>query len=972
MDQLLLPEDSFNRILASLLRTTRPEWSKDGLIVAEIWRKFGTQRVKPDIYIDDLVSPPVIVECAYGGDRDKDALDRLSKTTVETVVSLAIPKTFKDRSEYEAIELLEQGEQIQYAVLQRELDVNRPIYRFPNSGYLSGTYTDLAALIHLSALPKSRVELIASEVAALINDSGEILGQGLVLSDLQHLEQKVYQNSSLTAQRTVVMLWLDALLVQSYLRSTSFDIEPLPTKESLRVSTLLETWKETRSLNWYSIFAPAIETLELSMVSSRKSTFLVILKLLEAVEIIETARLGRHINIGADIFPKISEDREAAAAFYTMPAASEMLASLLVRKEDRVDWDKAEMLSNIKFVDFACGTGSLIRSSYRRIFEFVTLFGGSTEEFHANMMEQVITATDISPIAAHLTNSSLAMIGDGKPYGKTSIGWVGVGRPLHSGRRGLTTGSLEYLETASIKDLFFDLSGSLTGTDRDQSLDMEVEIYAKDCSFDYIVMNPPYSRSSGGKQGAFQLAGLSSEEQKLCQQRWGQLISKLAAHKNAGMAASFLVLAQKKIKPGGRIGFVLPLTIAFGTSWRKTREMLVTHFEDLLVVANANENSNPESLSADTNMGEILLLATKRAVPGLPKPMTYVALRRPVTRMLESREVASTILADVEPVSDKDGRLWVGNDLIGSRFKFQPRRSQEEWNQVGILNPTLFEYTNHFIDTGELLDEQGNCLATFPCSIVPIDQVFDIGISSSSIGYVRTGTSPRGAFIFEEIQRKADLVGPYRSLWSANMYTQKSFIVQPTHLGRPRQSKQRIERIMETISALHYTQELRLTSQALVVAQTNKAVLGGSAWQSLRDKPNYKLANVFSLWGNSTLGLISHWMKGTRTQMGRSRSNISTIRTIPIPDFRFLNAEKIALAEEEFNRLKEFELMPVCRAHVDPIRQKIDRSVVRLFDLPEVDALDSIGMLRNWWCTEPSVHGNNTTALKLLKDRGLR
>ena len=116
MDQLLLPEDSFNRILASLLRTTRPEWSKDGLIVAEIWRKFGTQRVKPDIYIDDLVSPPVIVECAYGGDRDKDALDRLSKTTVETVVSLAIPKAYKDRSENEAIELLEQGGQIQYAV----------------------------------------------------------------------------------------------------------------------------------------------------------------------------------------------------------------------------------------------------------------------------------------------------------------------------------------------------------------------------------------------------------------------------------------------------------------------------------------------------------------------------------------------------------------------------------------------------------------------------------------------------------------------------------------------------------------------------------------------------------------------------------------------------------------------------------------------------------------------------------------
>lgn len=39
-----------------------------------------------------------------------------------------------------------------------------------------------------------------------------------------------------------------------------------------------------------------------------------------AVEKIETERLGLHINVGAELFPKLSDDREQAAAFYTQPA----------------------------------------------------------------------------------------------------------------------------------------------------------------------------------------------------------------------------------------------------------------------------------------------------------------------------------------------------------------------------------------------------------------------------------------------------------------------------------------------------------------------------------------------------------------------------------------------------------------------------------------------------------------------------
>lgn len=968
MAELLLPEDSFNRILATLLQTTRPEWSADGVVLAETWRTFGQWRVKPDIFVNDPSSPPVIVECAYGGDRDTDAKNRLLKTPIETVVSVAIPHTFKTKSENEARQSIEAGACIQYAILQRELSADHIVYRFPQRGYLSGTYSDLASLIFLAALPKSRVENIAKQVADLIDECGQTLGNGLSELDWQELSDQVFQSSSLSAQRTVAVLWLDAMLVHSNLRSKGAEIARLPLKSDLVLSNLLESWKALLNLNWYSIFAPACTTLELSISSTRSSTFDAVCHLLDAVEIIETAKLGRHINIGADLFPKISEDREVAAAFYTTPPTSELLASLLVRKEDRTDWSSTMQSHPVKFVDFACGTGSLIRAVYRRINEYVTSEGGELNDFHTRAMESYLTATDISPIAAHLTNSSLAMIGDGSPYTSTNIGWLSVGHPFADGV-GLSTGSLEFLQTSSLKDLFFDLSESLVGIDNRQDRTIDSDITAPDGTFDYVVMNPPYSRSTGGKHGAFQLAGLSTKEQELCRTRWGRLISREPADKNAGMAASFLVLAAKKVKPNGRIGFVLPLTVAFGDSWRKTRSMLVTHFKDIVVVANAAEIATTESLSSDTNMGEILVVATKRTTPTPPDHITYVSLRRPVARLYESREIARVIQASTTNHTSQGTRLWLSDeDMVGTSVSFLPQEPTEEWSPVGVLNPTLLGHIFHFIKTGELLNEHGHPVATLMCPVSTVAEVFEVGMSPSSIGCPRNSKSPRGAFTVEEIKRKADRVGPYRSLWSANKDTQKQFIVQPTHLGTPRESPKKVDLIMQTVSTFHYAQGLRLTSQALIVACTEKAVLGGRAWLSLRNKAPWELQSVFTLWANSSLGLIIHWMKGTRTQNGRSCTSINVIKSIPCPDFSFLSSAKFRQADVEFKRLKQLKLLPACQAHVDPTRQEIDRVVVKLLDLPKVKALDSIKMLRDWWCAEPSVHGSDRAALAKLNE----
>ena len=45
-------------------------------------------------------------------------------------------------------------------------------------------------------------------------------------------------------------------------------------------------------------------------------------------------------------------------------------------------------------------------------------------------------------------------------------------------------------------------------------------------------------------------------------------------HGYAGIASAFAALAHKKLKPGGMLALVLPLSVANGLSWEGFRKML--------------------------------------------------------------------------------------------------------------------------------------------------------------------------------------------------------------------------------------------------------------------------------------------------------------------------------------------------------------------------------------------------------------
>ena len=994
-----LHEQGFNYALARTLRETTAHWREhEHYVICERSGSSGGRARRPDIVIQNPRMPEVVIECAYGGDRDRDAQARLTEEgetgpRFGTAIAVAIPEAFRSMSETEAENALRNGASIGFALLQEK-------FRFPKAGYILGPVPRLAAMVLAAAVPQSHIEEFAERVAALIDEAAQSLRADLPENRWEKIAKAVHQRSPLNAFRTVLVLWLDAMVVQAHLHEQGRDDIPYLSPEQIYPVKLVQAWKQILTINWYAIFAPAVQVLEVAATQARSSTVDALQKLHEALDIMTQKRLGNYVSIGAELFPKLSDDQKSLAAFYTRPATAELLAALTIHRQDREDWGDHDVTRRIRVADLACGTGTLLRSAYRRIQILHENAGGDADSLitlHKNALEEGLQGTDVNPIAAHLTNSSLAVVGGGEPYGQTHIGWVDAGKPAARGP-GLTTGSLEFLETFSVEDLLTKLGSSASGAGQG-----EPTISVPDRSLDYLLMNPPYSRTRGG-QSAFDIAGLSKKERVNCQKRWKYLLRGEPANKIAGMAASFLCLANKKIRAGGRLGFVLPLTAAFSPEWAVTRKMIATDFTDILAISKAGASAGDDALSADTGMGEMLLVAKKKPKTSAtaPAPIYCITLREQPLRQGEAGEYARSISEALEVLrkgtadAKNDSERWInsnwiraGKQELGQIIEFYADAG-EPWSPLGALHPDLVAIAVCMVREGVLAnmavlqtsDSDRSSQTTqddspkadnkpdmrLPVPMIALEDVFDVGPTHHLIGHIE-GNQPIGAFTWTEITRKADAWGKWRALWNADAKTQQSLIVAPTHKGRP-YDPVAARNMAKLQGHLHYARGMRWTSQALLAATTQHPCFGGRAWATLiHDDP--RVSKAFALWANSLLGLLVHWTQASRTQKGRAPTQIDAIRSMPCPDLPRLNAATLDRAASDFDRLSEQILKPACQAHVDEVRKKIDEAVINMMSLPQPQATETLDALRDAWCAEPTVHGDNRSAIGLLRERDL-
>ena len=118
---------------------------------------------------------------------------------------------------------------------------------------------------------------------------------------------------------------------------------------------------------------------------------------------------------------------------------------------------------------------------------------------------------------------------------------------------------------------------------------------------------------------------------------------------------------------------------------------------------------------------------------------------------------------------------------------------------------------------------------------------------------------------------------------------------------------------------------------------------------------------AYTLWGNTTLGLLCYWWHSSRQQSGRGSMPISAIRTMPTLDVTKLTQAQLDMAEEIFEDMKNSQFLPANEGYHDSSRQELDyRVLIDMLGLPAT-VIEPLDLLRLKWCSEPSVHGGKST-----------
>lgn len=921
-----MQETAINQMLGNALKKVNRKWNDSNVKIEETQMLAEYTSKRPDIIIIPPEGSPVIIETSFDKkDADQDAINRLGMRYQKTMEEIKTALSVHLDSKYRTMSKITANDIFQYAVYQKL--PNDKFRRFPEVGFIKGNFVEMAALVESTYVTKEEMEKVAQRVSDLVNAAANKLQDAVSEKQLAKISKILYQRSSIAGLQTTALLWLNALLVQRTL-SAEMDVP----RVSALPSTCIAAWKKIHSINWKAIFEPAIHVLDEIRNIAPSATSDSLKLLIEAVEDIEVSKLGSGaVNIGAELFPLLLPDRKDTAAFYTQPAAAEFLASITIQKNMVKKWSDVDIFQNFKIADLACGTGTLLRFGYRTIRKYHEQDGGNNDsliQLHNSAMEDGLYGTDVSPIAAHLTSSSLAMISK-NPYGNTHIGWVGVGG---SNR----TGSIEYVKSSSIQDLFFEGFGMSTGADTSNSAE---SVTVKDATMSVVIMNPPYSRTNINRS-SFNVNGLTDQEKNKCQKRWADLIKNEPCIKTAGMAATFLCIANKKVKDGGRIGFVLPKTAAYAESWRVTRAMIENNFRDITAIAIASGRAlGPDALSADTKMEEMFLVATKnKRNTDNQSHIRCVTLFNPLTRIGEAREVARAVSN-----SPKQGPIILGTQ-IGTSFVFKANKG-DPWSDLDMFSDALQMIKEGLLE-GRIVDFNGKKLTQI--TMTHVENLFDVGMTHDLIGHVR-GNDPRGAFTMDSILNENDAIGKYRSLWNTNKDTQKSLIILPTHKGtiyRPN----KYEAVWNKRTTLFVQKNLRWTTQALVCSMTESDVMGGNAWLGLSHN-NSNIMKAFALWANSIYGMIVFWATGSRTHQGRSLLKVKGISKMKCPDFESLSQNKLHEAANFFDVNSKNCLQAANMTYLDNTRQELNKFVSKMFNITSYDTTK----LAKLWCAEPSV-----------------
>jgi hypothetical protein len=982
-------EHTINDALAGVLMETRSLWRFRGVVRSENTDVLKGSGKRPDILITEPNVSPVIVETEIipAISVQQDARERLgehlaiSGRRILSSLAVKLPSRLRDFS----------GQQLRTEIVNAS-DFDMALYtgetpqlctRWPRNGWIRGTAVNLSILIQSASVPPAVVEEAANKLVEGVSEAASLLPDMAIAHPgaIEKICEELRQQDGEQTRRMATTILANALVFHESLARGDKDLYYVRTLDELRnkrggisKSEVLADWRRILKVNYWPIFDIARRILE--VIPGDIARPLLDMLVVTAGELVANHMMRSHDLTGA-VFQRLIADRQFLATYYTNPSSAALLVGLAIdadRTPANGSWSRQHDVTSLRIADFACGTGTLLSAVYRVISQLHEAAGGDAELIHPDMMATALVGCDVMPAATHLTASMLAGAHPTVKYSGSSIMTVGYG-PREAG--GVSLGSLDLLDPQRAFDVVAITAKALEGMGEKEK---DTWLALPHASFHMVVMNPPFTRDTAHEGVAtavphpmFAAFGSKVEEQREMAKAAQRLLQGTSAHGNAGEASAFLVLADRKLTPGGTLATVMPLTFMFGESWEQSRQLLRRSYDKLVLVSIAGSQDDDLSFSADTGMAECLVVGRK--MKNESQRATFVVLNeRPsstlagLTAAVQIQELRKGDIRRLEDPPVGGSLLRFGDDAIGYAMD-APLAEEGPWNLARIKDGSLAQVSYHMASRGIMWLPGTAENSTIPVSITTVSGIGLIGPISRDISGDTFDGKIRGPFRIEPISSEAAATYPvlhgHRAPRERCMEFEADMEGFVRKGGSPEEDKfvhDKAIRIWSTASHCHFNVDFRFNSQSTGMQFTSRKSLGGRAWPSIKlDHVEQEKALV--LWANSSLGLLLRWWHANKQQAGRGSTGVSSLALLPVLDVTKLSDDTLTRAVAVFDDMKYKELRPINEIAKDSLRAEIDaRLATEVLGLPpELVTPDGpLALLRQKLALEPSITGSKS------------
>ena len=616
------------------------------------------------------------------------------------------------------------------------------------------------------------------------------------------------------------------------------------------------------------------------------------------------------------LYHRILPNAQAYGAFYTNNLSALMLARLALDK-GFVNWADPKAVSQLRIMDPACGTGTLLMASLHVIKKRLEEEGrGCTDDSHTHgtpddmwlhqvLVEEVLCGLDVNRHAIQLAACNLTLGAPTVDYRRMNLLTLKHG-PQPDGT--VRAGSLDILGTADRADSLPALIRPLRTMD---GLAAEQVDGSEGTAFplgdlDVVMMNPPYT-SNTHRNRHFGPAVVKRMQRHELDLRDQVLLMDPGAQ---GVIASnsigtyFTPLADRLLhKDRGVLAKVIPATACTNASGLAERRFLARRFHIERIIT--SHDPRRIGFSENTSIHECLLIA-RRTTHEKHLPTEFVSLRKMPTTPSEA-------LAAADAIASGDAHEW-GQIAVWPT----ERVKAGDWTAVQWFDPQLA------VVVGEIEASP---------HLEPLMQRYALG--------------PSGRRIRDTYEKcDDDAKDAVRLFWSIASHLRRTMHGEPEEWRRPKFGKEALaERYWQQRSTVLVAERYDTVAGRLTALWTAEPSVG-SGWTPV-SIGNESRAKGLAAWWNSTPARLLLMNQRSR-KLTYPKWSLAQLRRIRIPDEANPAWDMLADAWEEVH---EKELLPMHQAKDCLVRRIIDAAAATALGVTEQRVADWRRRLAN----EPTV-----------------